>query len=75
MLFTAGFIASQGLLNIAVLIFRAFACAVVGIMLATIQGISWGTSYSTKKNLGFFIKRIWLKPKTFMINMVKKPWC
>ena len=65
LLFTAGFIASQGLLNIAVLIFSAFVCAEVGDNVGYYTGHKFGHKLFNKEKSWFFHKKNLVKTQNF----------
>jgi membrane-associated protein len=59
LLFTAGFLASQNILSIQLLLLGAFICAVVG------DNVGYATGHS--------IKSTWFLLRSFMRNMERKP--
>lgn len=72
LLFTAGFIASQGLLNIYVLIFGAFVCAVLGDNVGYYTGHKFGRKLFNKEESWFFHKKNLVKTQTFYDQHGKK---
>lgn len=65
LLFTAGFIASQGFLNITVLIFGAFVCAVLGDNVGYATGHRFGRKLFQKEESWFFHKKNLEKTQAF----------
>jgi membrane-associated protein len=65
LLFTAGFIASQGLLNIYVLIFGAFVCAVLGDNVGYYTGHKFGRKLFQKEDNWLFHKKNLVKTQNF----------
>ena len=72
LLFTAGFIASQGHLNIAVLIFGAFVCAVLGDNVGYATGHRFGRRLFQKEDNFFFHKKNLVKTQSFYDKHGKK---
>jgi membrane-associated protein len=72
LLFTAGFIASQGYLNIAVLIFGAFVCAVLGDNVGYATGYRFGRKLFQKEESWFFHKKNLVKTQSFYDKHGKK---
>ncbi|MBW4676943.1 MAG: VTT domain-containing protein [Desmonostoc geniculatum HA4340-LM1] len=72
LLFTAGFIASQNLLNIWVLIFGAFVCAVLGDNVGYFTGHKFGRRLFQKEDSWFFHKKHIVKTQNFYAEHGKK---
>lgn len=72
LLVTAGFIASQGLLNIYVLIFGAFVCAVLGDNVGYYTGHKFGRKLFNKEESWFFHKKNLVKTQSFYDQHGKK---
>lgn len=72
LLFTAGFIASQGFLNIAVLIFGAFICAVLGDNVGYATGYRFGRKLFQKEDSWLFHKKHLVKTQAFYEKHGKK---
>lgn len=72
LLFTAGFIASQGYLNIFVLIFGSFACAVLGDNVGYATGYKFGRRLFQKEDNWFFHKKNLKKTQSFYDKHGKK---
>ena len=72
LLFAAGFLASQGFLNIYALIVGCFVCAVLGDNVGYATGKRFGYKLFSKKILCFSIRKTLLRRKSFMISMAKK---
>ncbi|HEY9598853.1 MAG TPA: DedA family protein [Cyanophyceae cyanobacterium] len=72
LLFTAGFIASQGFLNIFVLIFGAFICAVFGDNVGYATGYRFGRRLFQREDSWFFHKKNLIKTQTFYDKHGKK---
>jgi membrane-associated protein len=72
LLFTAGFIASQGFLNIFVLIFGAFVCAVLGDNLGYATGYRFGRKLFQREDNWFFHKKNLVKTQSFYDKHGKK---
>ncbi|HEY9637666.1 MAG TPA: VTT domain-containing protein [Coleofasciculaceae cyanobacterium] len=72
LLFTAGFIASQGHLHIGVLIFGAFVCAVLGDNVGYATGYRFGRKLFQKEDNWFFHKKNLVKTQSFYAKHGKK---
>jgi membrane-associated protein len=72
LLFTAGFIASQGHLNIFVLIFGAFVCAVLGDNVGYYTGHKFGRKLFNKEDNWLFHKKNLVKTQNFYDQHGKK---
>lgn len=72
LLFTAGFIASQGFLNIFVLIFGSFVCAVLGDNVGYGTGYRFGRKLFQKEDNWFFHKKNLVKTQFFYDKHGKK---
>jgi membrane-associated protein len=72
LLFTAGFIASQGFLNIFVLIFGCFVCAVLGDNVGYATGYRFGRRLFQKEDNWFFHKKNLVKTQSFYDKHGKK---
>ena len=72
LLFTAGFIASQGYLNIAVLIFGSFVCAVLGDNVGYATGYRFGRRLFQKEDNWLFHKKNLVKTQSFYEKHGKK---
>ncbi|MCC5658796.1 VTT domain-containing protein [Nostoc sp. XA010] len=72
LLFTAGFVASQNLLNIWVLIFGAFACAVLGDNVGYFTGHKFGRRLFQKEDSWLFHKKHLVKTQNFYEQYGKK---
>ncbi len=72
LLFTAGFIASQGLLNIFVLLFGSFVCAVLGDNVGYATGYRFGRKLFQKEDNWFFHKKNLVKTQSFYDKHGKK---
>lgn len=72
LLFTAGFIASQGFLNIFVLIFGSFVCAVLGDNVGYATGYRFGRKLFQKEDNWFFHKKNLVKTQSFYDKHGKK---
>jgi len=72
LLFTAGFIASQNLLNIWVLIFGAFVCAVLGDNVGYFTGHKFGRRLFHKEDSWLFHKKHIVKTQNFYEEHGKK---
>ncbi len=72
LLFTAGFIASQGFLNIWVLIFGSFVCAVLGDNVGYATGHRFGRKLFQKEESFFFHKKNLQKTQAFYDKHGKK---
>jgi membrane-associated protein len=72
LLFTAGFLASQGLLNIGVLILGASICAVLGDNVGYATGRRFGRSLFQRENSRFFHKENLIKAENFYRQNGKK---
>jgi membrane-associated protein len=72
LLFTAGFIASQGYLNIAVLIFGSFVCAVLGDNVGYYTGHKFGRKLFQKEDNWLFHKKNLVKTQFFYDKHGKK---
>jgi membrane-associated protein len=72
LLFTAGFIASQGLLNIVVLTFGCFVCAVLGDNLGYATGYRFGRKLFHKEDSRLFKKKHLIKTQNFYDKHGKK---
>jgi membrane-associated protein len=72
LLFTAGFVASQKLLNIWVLIFGAFICAVFGDNVGYFTGHKFGRKLFQKEDSLFFHKKHIVKTQNFYEQHGKK---
>ncbi|MCL1464945.1 DedA family protein [Argonema galeatum] len=72
LLFTAGFIASQGFLNIWVLIFGAFVCAVLGDNVGYATGYRFGRRLFQKEDSWLFHKKHLVKTQNFYEKYGKK---
>ena len=73
LLFTAGFLASQGYLDIKILITGCFIFAVLGDSIGYLIGKSWDLKYLPKIIRYSLIKIISYQPKSFMINTAARP--
>ncbi len=65
LLVTAGFIASQGYLNVWVLVFGCFVCAVLGDNVGYFTGHRWGRKLFTQEDSRFFKKRYLQETESF----------
>ena len=72
LLFTAGFIASQGFLNIFVLVFGCFICAVLGDNVGYATGYRFGRRLFQKEDNWFFHKKNLVKTQSFYDKHGKK---
>ena len=72
LLFTAGFVASQNLLNIWILIIGAFICAVLGDNVGYITGHRFGRKLFQKEDSWFFHKKHVVKTQKFYEKHGKK---
>ncbi|WP_375473298.1 DedA family protein [uncultured Nostoc sp.] len=72
LLFTAGFVASQNLLNIWVLIFGAFICAVLGDNVGYFTGHKFGRRLFQKEDSWLFHKKHLIKTQNFYQQHGKK---
>ena len=72
LLFTAGFIASQGFLNVWVLLFGAFVCAVLGDNLGYATGYRFGRRLFQKEDSLLFKKKHLIKTQNFYDQHGKK---
>ncbi|MEH2392506.1 MAG: VTT domain-containing protein [Nostoc sp.] len=72
LLFTAGFVASQNLLNIWVLIFGAFICAVFGDNVGYFTGHKFGRKLFSKEDSWLFHKKHLVKTQNFYEQHGKK---
>ncbi|AFY72483.1 putative membrane-associated protein [Synechococcus sp. PCC 7502] len=72
LLFTSGFLASQNLLNIWILIAGAFICAVLGDNVGYITGKKFGRSLFQKEDSRFFHKQNLIKAEQFYEKHGKK---
>jgi membrane-associated protein len=72
LLFTAGFVASQNLLNIWVLIFGAFVCAVLGDNVGYTTGYRFGRKLFQKEDSWLFHKKYIVKTQDFYQQHGKK---
>lgn len=72
LLFTAGFIASQGFLHIFILIFGAFVCAVLGDNLGYATGYRFGRKLFQREDNWFFHKKNLVKTQSFYDKHGKK---
>lgn len=72
LLFTAGFVASQGLLNIWILILGAFACAVLGDNVGYATGYRFGRRLFRKEDSWLFHKKHLVKTQSFYEKHGKK---
>lgn len=72
LLFTAGLLASQGFLNIFVLIFGAFVCAVFGDNVGYATGYRFGRKLFEKKDSRFFKKKYLIQTQNFYAKHGKK---
>ncbi|BAY23821.1 hypothetical protein NIES2100_36130 [Calothrix sp. NIES-2100] len=72
LLFTAGFVASQHLLNIWVLIFGAFVCAVLGDNVGYATGFRFGRKLFSKEDSWLFHKKHIVKTQNFYDKHGKK---
>lgn len=72
LLFTAGFIASQGHLHIFVLIFGSFVCAVLGDNVGYATGYRFGRKLFQKEDNWFFHKKNLIKTQSFYDKHGKK---
>lgn len=72
LLVTAGFLASQGWLNIYVLIFGAFVCAVLGDNVGYYTGHKFGRKLFNKEESWFFHKKNLVKTQSFYDQHGKK---
>lgn len=72
LLFTAGFIASQGFLNIWILIFGSFVCAVLGDNVGYATGYRFGRRLFQKEDSWLFHKKHLVKTQNFYEKHGKK---
>jgi len=72
LLFTAGLLASQGYLNIFVLIFGAFVCAVFGDNVGYATGHRFGRKLFAKEDSRFFKKKYLIQTQNFYAKHGKK---
>ena len=72
LLFTAGFIASQGFLNVFVLIFGSFACAVFGDNVGYATGYKFGRKLFQKEDSRLFKKKYLIQTQNFYDKHGKK---
>lgn len=72
LLFTAGFIASQGFLNIWILIFGSFVCAVLGDNVGYATGYRFGRRLFQKEDSWLFQKKHLVKTQSFYEKHGKK---
>jgi membrane-associated protein len=73
LLFTAGFLASQGFLNIYVLVFGAFVCAVLGDNVGYATGHRFGRRLFSKEDSWLFHKKHLVSAQDFYDKYGKKP--
>lgn len=72
LLFTAGFLASQGFLNIGLLVVGAFVCAVLGDNVGYATGHKFGRRLFRKEDSRFFHKKHLIKAQSFYDKHGKK---
>lgn len=72
LLFTAGFLASQGFLNVAVLILGCFACAVLGDNVGYATGHRWGRKLFQREDSWLFHKKHLVTTQNFYEKHGKK---